>query len=215
MPDETSLETRVTDAAAACAEEIATQEGWHNDSDLTSLRQLLARHMRELLGVADPSSQRSDAIPHLDLSQQEMADEVCVPSSGESPTAEADRLRQVMARINDTICQTLAQALGGYMWFKDDQVNFPGATEANGVLVVEQTAEDLAKLAAKRIAMQAARITALESIGPLLDDFQAACAAAGRFGDSEYRYDVRQLRARINALLAGSHAQEQTADAPC
>lgn len=162
MADETTLETRVTDAAAACAEEIAADEGWEDASDLTLTKLVIARHMRELLGVADPSLQRSDAIPHLDLSQQEMADEVCVPPGAESPPA-----------------------------------------------------ADLAELAAKRIATQAARITALESIGPLLDDFQAACAAAGRFGDSEYRYDVRQLRARINALLAGSHAQEQTADAPC
>lgn len=112
---------------------------------------------------------------------------------------EADRLRQVMARTNDAICQTLAQALGGYFWFKDDQVNFPGATEANGVLIVEQTAEDLAELVAKRI-------KALNAVGPLLDELQASCGEAGRYG-ADYFDDVRRVRAKIDAILAGKSAE--------
>ena len=192
MADETTLETRVTDAAAACAEEIAADEGWHDDSDLTLLKLVIARYMRELIGVAGAAQ-----------------------SPGESPAAEADRLRQVLARTNDKICQTLAQALGGYHWYKDDQVNFPGTTEANGVIIVEQTAEDLAELAAKRISELRARITALDAITPLLSDFQAACVSAGRFGDEEYRDDVRRLRAKLNAILCSEPAQEQTANATC
>ena len=47
--------------------------------------------------------------------------------------------------------QTLAQALGYYPWYKDDQENFPGATEEDGVCCGEMTAEDLAIKAAKEI----------------------------------------------------------------
>lgn len=45
------------------------------------------------------------------------------------------------------ICQTLGKVLG-YPLFKDDQKNFPGATEADGVCVGEHIAETLAMEAA-------------------------------------------------------------------
>lgn len=44
---------------------------------------------------------------------------------------------------NDKICQILGKALD-YPWFKDDQKNFPGATEADGVCIAEADAECLA-----------------------------------------------------------------------
>ncbi len=55
-----------------------------------------------------------------------------------------------VVKSNDEICQTLAQALG-YPWFKDDQKNFPGATEAQGVCYGDHVAETLAMEAARRI----------------------------------------------------------------
>lgn len=64
--------------------------------------------------------------------------------------AENNRLRTNWSKVNDEICQTLGKALG-YPWFKDDQENFPGATEANGVCVGDHVAESLADEAAKRI----------------------------------------------------------------
>lgn len=62
---------------------------------------------------------------------------------------EAD-LRQKVIASHEEICQTLGQALG-YLWFKDDQKNFPGATEEHGVCVGDQVAETLARQAAERI----------------------------------------------------------------
>jgi hypothetical protein len=59
-------------------------------------------------------------------------------------------LRKVLSRMNDEICQTLGKALG-YPWFKDDQKNFPGATEENGVCVGEHVAESIAAEAASRL----------------------------------------------------------------
>src|SRR5688572_4699140 len=60
-------------------------------------------------------------------------------------------LVQACARQEDEIQQTLAQALEGFPWYKDDQVNFPGATVENGVCVGEYTAADLAQVAAAEI----------------------------------------------------------------
>lgn len=62
-----------------------------------------------------------------------------------------EEMRTALSRQNDEICQTLGKALG-YPWFKDDQKNFPGATEAIGVCVGEHVAESLADETARKIA---------------------------------------------------------------
>jgi hypothetical protein len=59
-------------------------------------------------------------------------------------------LEKALAVQNEEICQTLGKALG-YPWYKDDQRNFPGATEANGVCVGDHVAETIACEAAKKI----------------------------------------------------------------
>ncbi len=64
---------------------------------------------------------------------------------------EITRLRAGAIKVNQDICQTLGKALG-YPWFKDDQKNFPGATEKEGVCVGEHVAETLAIEAADKIA---------------------------------------------------------------
>lgn len=68
-------------------------------------------------------------------------------------------LETAYARTNAEVCQVLGKALG-YPWFKDDQKNFPGATEAGGVCVGGHVAETLADEAAELIRDQAARIQA-------------------------------------------------------
>lgn len=87
---------------------------------------------------------------------------------------EIERLRGAFAASNDDICQTLGKALG-YPWFKDDQKNFPGATEANGVCVGDHVAESIAAEAANRFdALKAdmavvlrAELDRLEAAAPL------------------------------------------------
>lgn len=64
--------------------------------------------------------------------------------------AEIERLRAAYHRTQSEVQQTLGKALG-YPWFKDDQKNFPGATEANGVCVGDHVAESLANEAAAKI----------------------------------------------------------------
>jgi hypothetical protein len=61
------------------------------------------------------------------------------------------RLSEACAKENDEVCQILGKVLG-YPWFKDDQANFPGATEAEGVCVGDNVAVTMAMQAARKIA---------------------------------------------------------------
>ena len=59
-------------------------------------------------------------------------------------------LTKSAAKVNEEICQTLGGALD-YPWFQDDQKNFPGTTEEQGVCVGDNVAETLAIQAARKI----------------------------------------------------------------
>lgn len=63
--------------------------------------------------------------------------------------AEVKRLRVACAKSNDEVCQIAGKALG-YMWFKEDQKTFPGATEKTGVFVGEHVAETIVSELAKK-----------------------------------------------------------------
>jgi uncharacterized coiled-coil DUF342 family protein len=71
--------------------------------------------------------------------------------------AEIERLRRGCTMLNSEVCQRLGKALG-YPWFKDDQENFPGATEESGVCTGEHVAESIAAEAATRIERLEARL---------------------------------------------------------
>lgn len=74
-------------------------------------------------------------------------------SDSEERDALRSRLEQLVAGVakaDAAVCQTLGKALG-YPWYKDDQKNFPGATEDNGVCVGEHVPETLAMEAARRL----------------------------------------------------------------
>jgi hypothetical protein len=67
--------------------------------------------------------------------------------------AEIDRLARE-ARGWRLECREVEQALGaalGYPWFKDDQRNFPGATEADGVCIGEHVPSTIAQEAGQAI----------------------------------------------------------------
>lgn len=65
--------------------------------------------------------------------------------------ADLKRMRNDVGREGQEVMQILAQAIGGYPWFKDDQKNFPDATEADGVCVGEHVPATLAMEAARVI----------------------------------------------------------------
>lgn len=61
-----------------------------------------------------------------------------------------DTLRKACVKENEEICQVLGKVLG-YPWYKDDQKNFLGATEYDGVCVGDNVAITLAMQAAQKI----------------------------------------------------------------
>lgn len=78
-------------------------------------------------------------------------------SNGESPSKSRpvteptkEDLEKFLAKENDEICQILGKAIG-YPWYKDDQKNFPGATEEDGVCVGAHVSVTIAMEAADRI----------------------------------------------------------------
>lgn len=71
--------------------------------------------------------------------------------------AEVARLDDAYVKTAHEVEQTLAQALGHYPWYKDDQKNFPGATEADGVCVGDHVPESLAVEAAHALAAERER----------------------------------------------------------
>ena len=86
---------------------------------------------------------------------------------------ELNRLKDALCRQQDDVCQTLGKVLG-YPWFKNDQVNFPGADETNGVCVGDHVAESIAMEAARRIkqaqSTHLAQLTALRAQVEQLDE---------------------------------------------
>ena len=90
--------------------------------------------------------------------------------------AEDKRLREACARTNDIICQILGPALG-FPRYCDDQKNFPGATAEDGVCTGPWVAEDLASLAAERIAK-------------LMRDREALGEALGFYADPETYFAI-------------------------
>lgn len=74
----------------------------------------------------------------------------------------ATKARDDVKKELEEIEQILAKALG-YPWFKDDQENFPNATEADGVAVGDHTAWSLACEAADKIKEQKEEISGLHA----------------------------------------------------
>ena len=87
---------------------------------------------------------------------------------------ENKRLRAAMVKENETICQILGKALR-YPWFKDDQKNFPGATEADGICQGDEVAASMASGAARRIAeLEAALRELVDEFGGTLAEYEHA-----------------------------------------
>ena len=118
-----------------------------------------------------------------------------------------DRLRETCIRDEYDIRQTLGKALG-YPWFKDDQNNFPGATEENGVCVGEHVAVTLAMEAAKQLT------AALATVEKCQHDMSALLARIhgdgghyeSKHGTEKARTDAGELVANLRAMLSESKA---------
>jgi hypothetical protein len=81
-------------------------------------------------------------------------------SASQARVRELEAEAEAGIKMGHEIEQILGKALG-YPWYKDDQQNFPGATEADGVCVGEHVAESIAAEAANRIAQLEAELAKL------------------------------------------------------
>ena len=153
---------------------------------------IIAKHMQDAIDEAlAPLRKRNDTlVREIDRLEAEV-----VRANGERIcTQEAYR------KMDSEVVQTLGKALH-YPWLKDDQKNFPGATEEDGVDVGDHVSESLAAEAAKRIAE-------LERLGPLIGRLQALSMAyqAEDKASDEFCRVVDELRAaesQITAILKG------------
>jgi len=82
----------------------------------------------------------------------------------EEQSEKIKRLRDGIAKQNMEIEQTCGKVLD-YPWFKDDQKNFPGATEKDGVCVGDHVAETIAAELARKYTEARERIKRLEEAG--------------------------------------------------
>jgi hypothetical protein len=74
---------------------------------------------------------------------------------------ELARLRTACMEADNNVEQVLGKALG-YPWYKDDQANFAGATEHDGVCTGDHTTESIASEAARKIADLQRQVVAAE-----------------------------------------------------
>ena len=101
-------------------------------------------------------------------------------------------LREGLLKQNQNIEQTCGKVLG-YPWFKDDQKNFPGATEKDGVSVGDHVAETIVSELAKKHAEALNRIKRLEEAGDILSRYLRDIPYA-----SDYLYQSGERSLRIN-----------------
>ena len=85
-----------------------------------------------------------------ELMQNELKEMAKKAAKGAEQAAEWLEQRRRGMRDEREIQQSLGKVLG-YPWFEDDQENFPGATEKEGVCVGDQVGTTIAAEAAKRI----------------------------------------------------------------
>lgn len=104
--------------------------------------------------------------------------------------AEIEKLRAAYSNLQNDVQQTLGKVLG-YPWFKDDQKNFPGATEDNGVCVGDHVAESIA-------------VEAAAEIEKLQADWETARDAHDRRAA-----EVVQLRAALREIVDVGEKQSQ------
>lgn len=135
---------------------------------------------------------------------------------GRQITAAEHDLRQKVIQSHEEICQVLGLALG-YPHYCEDPVNFPYATELEGVCVGDQVAETLALQAAARInALTAERdqlkiqrgLSLLEKMEPFQEEIQALTAERDL-----YRGERNRLLVALSTSLAAlMDAWEETHD---
>lgn len=131
-----------------------------------------------------------------------------MPAPGPDPHAECrERMAEMKRQLKgyQQECYDVEQALGkalGYPWHKDDQRNFPGATEADGVCVGEHVPATIASEAAGRIAELEARIEDYQ-VSAHTDDERIATLEASVAVRDTIIDDLKRERDEARAIAEG------------
>lgn len=130
-------------------------------------------YLREILKRVEIDTPRTDTVsePFMGTqSYQAMADHARELERELTKADERNRfLVNAYAKAHEEICQTAGKALG-YPLLKDDQKNFPYATEADGVCVGEHVAQTIVEELAKKYEEANARIKRLEEACSLFQE---------------------------------------------
>lgn len=121
-------------------------------------RAILAALRRAAAPSPSPAvGQREPAIGWPEEAKEAWRALVTLKNAADSALVEAERKIRGYQRHLDAAQQIAGKALG-YPWFKDDQKNFPGATEADGVCIGEHAGETIVEeLAQKYLELKAAK----------------------------------------------------------
>lgn len=163
--------------------EIGHMEGIGHPAEWAQVT--IAKHMQSAIVEATAKQMSWIAILNSEIARLE-ADVV-------RANTERVHTQKAYQETNREVVQTLGKALH-YPWFKDDQKNFPGATEEDGVEVGDHVSESLAAEAAKRIAE-------LEGLGPLIEEYVAETHRM--FSIADHSDQMIELDEQINAILKG------------
>lgn len=121
---------------------------------------------------------------------------------------DADQQRRVV-----DACQQAAGKALGYPWFKDDQKNFPGATDETGVCIGEHVEETIVEeLAAAYTTLRAQRDQLAADLRKAREETREACARWHDDQAAEYDREARERRLP-NGDWAGRDAMWARADA--
>jgi hypothetical protein len=131
-----------------------------------------------------------------DIQSEDGVANICVAESAqrlEEQSEKIKRLRDGIAKQNMEIEQTCGKALD-YPWFKDDQKNFPGATEKDGVCVGDHVAETIAAELARKYTEAEKRIKRLEEAGDELTE-------SSHSADDDIREHLQVANYNLHGLL--------------
>ncbi len=169
------------------SEDVRTLLGFHSSlaarvAELTSENSALRDEIKDATRVCDKCKARSSDM---------IVDDVCLFCYGKQQSqrvAELEEtnagLRYEMTTTDHNVCQCLGHALN-YPRYADDQANFPGATDADGVCVGEHVAETIAIEAVEEIERLRTELALRQNAQP---DFDVLVAKYGEPEQTSSKY---------------------------
>jgi hypothetical protein len=175
-PFATAFDLNSTDGPCLTANDWTAMR---NSVDIQDFRRACAAHeaLAAMGDQAAPSGETGKLVSELEgwvrdmwtVSGIDEDDRALLLKTAAHLTTQAAEIARLTARLEEVegerdgrrkqldACEQIAGKVLGYPWFKDDQKNFPGATEADGVCIGEHVAETIVEELARRFTAPAER----------------------------------------------------------